>query len=172
MAATQLSDGKGNFLSSFLPSFLPSLSRSLLEPTSDNSPRDRMMLPHAILNTLTRPPARPRPRPGGPSLRRSLLSLALVLEISRDTSRKKREKKRCVMHVLCGDRTTDRPSDRPTEDNEWDTVPSIPRFTHTHYTASMSSPNHPTKRSSNGAHEATPRHAGTRTRRGRTWLGK
>lgn len=91
-----------------LPSF--HLSRSLLEPTSDNSPRDRMMLPHAILNTLTRP--RPRPRPGGPSLRRSLLSLSLVLEISRDTSRKKREKKRCVMHVLCGDRTTDRATDR------------------------------------------------------------
>ena len=59
MAATQLSDGKGNFLP---PTFHLSLSLSLLEPTSDNSPRDRMMLPHAILNTLTRALAREGPR--------------------------------------------------------------------------------------------------------------
>ena len=38
------------------------------------------------------------------------------------------------MHVLCsqpaGERTRERAADA---DNEWDTVPSIPRFTHTHY---------------------------------------
>ena len=55
-------------------------------------------------------------------------------------------------------RTNDRAVDA---DNEWDTVPSIPRFTHTHYNVScrcqLDELPVQTKRSSNAAHEAAAR---------------
>ena len=65
MAAKQLSDGKGNFLPSFHLPLPLSPPLTLSRPPIIVRARDRMMLPHAIVDTLTRARARDTGRVGG-----------------------------------------------------------------------------------------------------------